>query len=120
MTTMIRHLGSACAHAGEGFVTRRIEEDDLAAVCGRTFLAEANLVSADVLGNSASFAGCHIGLADGIEQGRLAVIDVAHDRYHGRARDFQLVGILGAQEISSIASLAISSSKLMTWASAPN
>ena len=64
----IRHLGSACTHAGKGFVTRRIQEDDLAAVCRRAFLAEANLVRTDVLRDSARFARGYVGFTNGIQQ----------------------------------------------------
>ena len=38
------------------------------------------LVGTDVLGDAARFTADHIGLADGIEQFGLAVIDVTHDR----------------------------------------
>ncbi len=62
----IGDLGSARAHAGEGFVTRRIEEDNLAAKGRRIRLADADLVSADVLGNASGFAAGYIGLADGV------------------------------------------------------
>jgi hypothetical protein len=68
----IGDLGSAGAHAGERLVAGRIDEDDLAAV----FL---NVISADVLGNTAGFAASHIGFADGIEQRGFTVIDVTHD-----------------------------------------
>ena len=88
-------LGAAGAHAGKGFVARRIEEDDLAAGGRRAFLGELHLVGADVLGDAAGFACCHVGFADGVEQRGLAVIDVAHDGDHGRARHFELAGVLG-------------------------
>ncbi len=48
-----------------------------------------------MLGNAARFARGNVGFADGVEQRSLAVIDVAHDRDHGRARHFELVGVLG-------------------------
>jgi hypothetical protein len=44
-------------------------------------------VNADMLGDAASFPGHDIGFADRIEQGRLAVIDMAHDGDDGRARN---------------------------------
>src|SRR5580704_12686707 len=47
-----------------------------------------------MLGDTSSFAAGNVGLADGVEQRSLAVIDVAHDRDHRRTRNFQLVGIL--------------------------
>ena len=41
-----------------------------------------DLISTDVLGDSASFAGCHARFANGIEQAGFAVVDVAHHRDH--------------------------------------
>ena len=38
-----------------------------------------DLIGADVLGDAAGLAGDHVGLADGVEQRGLAVVDVAHD-----------------------------------------
>ena len=71
-------LGAAGTHAGEGFVAGRVDEDDLAAL-------HLHLVGADVLGDAAGFAARHIGLANGVEQRGLTVIDVAHDGDHGSA-----------------------------------
>ena len=72
-------LGAAGAHGGEGFVARRVQEgDDLAVVL--------DLVGADVLGDAAGLARGHLGLADGVEQRRLAMVDVAHDSDHRWAR----------------------------------
>ena len=81
----IRHLGTACTHGAEGGVARRVDERDL--VAGR----RSHLVGADVLGDAASFACRHIGRTNRIEQRSLAVIDVAHDRHHRRARQRQIV-----------------------------
>ena len=74
----IGDLGAAGTHAGEGFVTGSVDEDDLLAV-------HLHLVRADVLGDAAGFAAGHIGFANGVEQRSLTVIDVAHDGDHGRA-----------------------------------
>ena len=54
-----------------------------------------DLVGADVLGDAAGLARHHVGLADGVEQRRLAVVDVAHDGDHRRARNkiAALVGV---------------------------
>jgi hypothetical protein len=92
-------LGAAGTHAGKGFVTRRIEEDDLAAGSRRAFLGELHLVSADVLGDAAGFAGCDVGFANGVEQRGLAVIDVAHDGDHGRTGNFELAGVFGFENL---------------------
>ena len=88
-------LGAAGTHAGKRFVARGVEEDDLAAGSRGAFLGELHLVGADVLGDAAGFARRHVGFANGVEQRGLAVVDVAHDGDHGRARNFELVGIVG-------------------------
>ena len=66
------------AHGGERGVAGRIDEGDLVAVA-------LDLIGADVLGDAAGLAGDDVGLADGVEQRRLAVIDVAHDGDHRRS-----------------------------------
>ena len=71
--------GAAGAHLVEGGVAGRVEEGDLAAL-------ELDLVGADVLGDAARLAGGDVGLADGVEQRGLAVVDVAEDAHHRRAR----------------------------------
>src|ERR1019366_3831521 len=80
-------LGAAGTHAGEGFVTGGIDEDDLAGIY-------VHLVGADVLGDSARLATRHIGDANGVEQRGLAMIDVAHDGDHGSAPHL-ILGVLG-------------------------
>ena len=76
----VGHLGAALAHGGERLVARRVDERDLLAV-GRH-----HLIGADVLGDAACLAGRNVGVADGVEQRGLAVVDVAHDGDDGRAR----------------------------------
>ena len=73
-------LGAAGAHQRERFVARRVEEDDAAAV------ADVDVIGADVLRDAAGFALGDLRFADGVEQRRLAVIDVAHDGDDRRAR----------------------------------
>ncbi len=78
-----RHVGHARAagsHRGERLVAGRVQEGD-------HLLAVVHLVGADVLGDAAGLARRHLGLADGVQQRGLAVIDVAHDRHHRRAID---------------------------------
>ena len=53
-----------------------------------------DLVGADVLGDAAGLARGDLGLADRVEQRRLAVVDVAHDRDDGRALDEVVVGVV--------------------------
>ena len=57
----------------------RVDEHDFAAVA-------LDVVSADVLRNTAGFAARHVGFANGVEQRRFAMIDVTHDRDDGTAR----------------------------------
>ena len=77
----VGHLGAARAHRGEGVVAGRVDEGDLGAAGG------GDLIGADMLGDAARFAGHHVGVADGVEQRRLAVVDVAHDGDDRRPRD---------------------------------
>ncbi len=76
-------LGAAGAHHRERGVAGRVKEHDALA---RLF-AGAHQVGADVLRDAAGFALGDAGLADRVEQRRLAVIDVAHDRHDRPARD---------------------------------
>ena len=83
----VGHLGAAGAHGGERLVAGRVEEGD-------GLVVVVDLVGADVLRDAAGLAGDDVGLADGVEQRRLAVVDVAHDRDHRRALDEVLVGVV--------------------------
>ena len=83
----VGHLRAAGAHGGERLVARRVEERDLPAV-------DVDLVGADVLRDPARLGRDDARLADGVEQRRLAVVDVAHDRDHRRARDERLLRIV--------------------------
>ena len=85
-------LGAAGAHGGEGLVAGRVDEGDPPG-------AVLDLVGADVLGDAADLAGRDRGLADGIEKRRLAVVDVAHDRDHRRARLEILGRVLDSSEL---------------------
>ena len=62
-------------------MARRIEEDDVASGVGR------DVIGADMLRDPAGFALRDARRADGVEQRRLAVVDVSHDRHHRGARD---------------------------------
>ena len=68
----IGHLGASGTHSRKGGVARGIDEGDLAVV-------DHDLRSADGLGNAARLAGSDAGVTDGVEQARLAVIDVTHN-----------------------------------------
>ncbi len=74
----VGHLGAALAHGRERLVARRIDEGDLLAAGRR------HLIGADVLGDAARLAGGNVGVTNGVEQRRLAVVDVTHDGDHRR------------------------------------
>src|SRR5215217_7498714 len=67
-------------HGGERLVAGGVDEGHQAAVGARP-----DLVGTDVLGDAASLAGDHVGVADGVQQLGLAVVDVAHDGHDRRA-----------------------------------
>ena len=74
-------LGAASTHGGERLVTRGVDERD------QPFVAvefDAHLVGADVLGDAAGLFLADVGLADGVQQSGLAVVDVTHHGHHRR------------------------------------
>ena len=75
----VRDLGAARPHGGERLVARCVDEGD--------FLArrQLDLIGADMLGDAAGLLRYDIRRPDGVEQRRLAVIDMAHDGDDGRA-----------------------------------
>src|SRR5215211_7307917 len=75
-------------HGGERLVAGGVDEGHQAAVGARP-----DLVGADVLGDAAGLAGDHVGVADGVQQLGLAVVDVAHDGHHRRAGTQVLVAV---------------------------
>ena len=75
----VRDLRAAGAHGGERLVAGRVEEGELPAVV-------VDLVGADVLRDPAGLGLDHRGLADRVQQRRLAVVDVPHDRHDRRPR----------------------------------
>ncbi len=79
MTAMSVDLRAAGPHGGERLVARGVEEGD-------PLLVVRDLVGADVLGDAAGLGLDHLGLPDGVQEGGLAVVDVAHDGDHGRPR----------------------------------
>ena len=80
----IRDHRAAGTHGGERLVARGIEEGDGLAL-------DLHLIGADVLGDAARLAGGDVGIADIVEQARLAVVDVTHDDDDRRA-GLELVG----------------------------
>src|SRR6185437_399816 len=66
----------------------RVEESDMLAA------GQRDVVGTDVLRDTTGFTRHDIGLADVVEQRRLTVVDVTHDRDDWRTRLELLVGIL--------------------------
>ena len=73
----VGRIGTTGTHGGKRLMARGIEERDCSIVLG-------DLVSTDVLGNTASFARNNVCIADLIEKFGLAVIDVTHNSDHRR------------------------------------
>ena len=70
-----RNIGDLCAagtHGRKCRMARGVEEGDRTAV-------DLDAVCTDVLRDAAGFACGNVGLADGVEQGGLTVVDMAHD-----------------------------------------
>jgi hypothetical protein len=82
----VRNFGAASAHAGESFVTRRIDEH-------HATIAHGDFVRTNVLGDSAGFALGDVRRPNGVEQAGLAVVHVAHDGDHRRTRLQAFLGL---------------------------
>ena len=88
----VGHVRAARSHLREGRVPRRVEEGHGAAglVLRANTLWEGHRVRADVLRDAARLTGRHAARRKGtrpvgVEERRLAVIDVAHDRHYRRS-----------------------------------
>ena len=84
-------VGAAGTHGGERLVARGVDEGDLLAVVrdhGRT----------DVLRDAAGLGRRDAGLTDGVEQRRLAVVDVTHDGDDRRTR-LEVLGLVVEDEL---------------------
>ena len=109
----VGHPGAAGAHGGERLVTRRVEEDDALAVLG-------DLARADVLGDPAALAGGDLGRPDGVEQARLAVVDVAHDGHDRGARlEQRRIVLLEEDLLGRLGDLAVASRRRRRWCRPP-
>ena len=75
----VGRLSTAGAHCRKGFVPRSIEEGDDAA-------RRLHVISTDVLRDAARFTRSDLGAADVVQQRRLTVVDVPHDRHDRRTR----------------------------------
>ena len=91
-------LRAARTHRGERLVARRVEEADLFAV------RQCYVVRANVLRDTAGLAGDDVRLANVVEERRLPVVDVTHDRHDRRPRDeiLRTIGGLGGRLLGLI------------------
>ena len=80
----VRYPSAPGAHGGESLVSGGVQE-------GHDGPIVVDLVCADVLGNSPGLALYDVSVADGVQEGCLAVVDVAEYRDNRRAR---LKGVL--------------------------
>ena len=78
---------AAGPHSREGFMSRRVDENDTASVV-------FDVVGSDGLRDAADLAFGDICFPDRVEQRGFAVIDVAHHSHHGSARK-QVAGVFG-------------------------
>ena len=69
-------LGTTGTHGGERLVTRGVDEGDRTV---DALVLVVDLVGTDVLGDATGLAADDVLVADGVEQSRLAVVDVTHD-----------------------------------------
>src|SRR5205814_6755625 len=74
-------------------MARSVQESDLSQRVLAVRVRERNGVSADVLSDAAGFARSDVGLANDVEQGGFAVVNVAHNGDDWRARD-QVLGFI--------------------------
>ena len=94
-------LGASGAHRGERLVAWRVDERYDGPRCRH------DLVSTDVLGNAAGLAGSYVRLTDAVEESRLAMVDVAHDRNDGRPRAKELFLVVVVVLFAEVASLKL-------------
>ena len=91
----IRDLGAARTHGRECLMARRVEEDDLLALA-------VDLISTDVLRDAAGLMRLDMRVADAVEQRRLAVVDMAHDRDDRRAELQRLRVVLDLRDFRRV------------------
>ena len=72
-------LSTARTHSRKSFVPRRIQE-------GHNASRSLNVVSTDMLRDTAGFTSRYLGTTNVVKQARLTVVDVTHDGHHRRTR----------------------------------
>ena len=93
--------GNVCAlcasgtHGSKRLMARRIQEGNLLAACIYS-------ISANMLSDTACFTGRYMSLADGIQQGGFAMIDMAHNRNNRRTYDLLLRIIFDFRDLGRI------------------
>ena len=88
------YLRPARPHARKRFMARSVDKDDL-------FAIDFNLISTDVLRNAARFAFGDSRRTDRVEQRRLTVVYVTHDRNHRSTRN-QISRVLGQLDFKAL------------------
>src|SRR6185312_566558 len=103
----VGHVRAAGTHGGERLVTRGVDERDRPLVA--LARSRGHLVGTDGLGDAAGLGLHHAGLADGVQQPGLAVVDVTHDGDHRRARDQVVVVafVFPEGEVEGVEQLAV-------------
>ena len=75
----IRDHGAPGTHGGKCLMAGGVQE-------GNGLAVNLHLIGADMLGNAAGLTGGHMGVADIVQEGGLAVVHVAHNHHHGGTR----------------------------------
>ena len=73
----IGHLRPSGPHGGKGFMAGSVQED-------HSPMVQLNLVSTDVLSDLPMLGGNDVGMPNGIEEGGLSMVHMAHDGHHRR------------------------------------
>ena len=102
----VGRLRTTGTHGGERLVTRGVDEGDLALV---TVDLGRDLVRTDGLGDATGLASDDVGLADRVQQLRLAMVDVTHDRDDRRTlREVFLAALVLAElDVEALQQLAV-------------
>src|SRR6478672_4033726 len=99
-------LRATGTHGGERLVARGVDEGDRPY---RAVEVDLDLVGADVLGDATRLFLADVGLADGVQQSGLAVVDVAHDRHDWRSslQVLFVALVLAIREVERFQQLAV-------------